>query len=157
MSSLNKVMLIGRLGKDPEAQHFDSGALKVSFSLATDESYTNRDGQRVELTEWHNIVVWRKMAEIAEKYLSKGKLVYIEGKLKTRSWEDADGKKNYRTEVEASTFRMLGSKAENSGGSGSGSYQQSSSAAPANSVQEAAAKPTAKVDQVNEELDDLPF
>ncbi|HNI45741.1 MAG TPA: single-stranded DNA-binding protein [Chitinophagales bacterium] len=98
MSSINKVMLMGRLGKDPEAYHFESGRAKVTFSLATSETFT-RDGNREEVTEWHNIVMWDKLAEIAEKYLKKGKLIYVEGKIKTRSWDDKDGNKRYTTEI----------------------------------------------------------
>ncbi|MBK8470955.1 MAG: single-stranded DNA-binding protein [Sphingobacteriales bacterium] len=109
MTSLNRVMLIGRLGKEPEIQHFDSGVVRASFSLATSEVYINKDGQKIEQTEWHNIVMWRKLAEIAEKYLVKGKLVYIEGKLKTRSWDDKEGNKRYVTEIDASNMIMLGS------------------------------------------------
>ena len=106
MSSLNKVMLIGRLGKDPEAYHFGSGRLKVSFPLATSDSYTNKEGVKVEETEWHNVVMWSKQAEIAEKYLRKGKLVFIEGRIKTRTWDDK-GIKRYATEIEAAIFTML--------------------------------------------------
>lgn len=112
--SLNKVLLVGNLGKDPEIQNFESGAKKAAFSLATSERYTNREGQRVELTEWHNIVCWGKLAEIAEKWLQKGKMVYVEGKIKTRSWEE-DGKKRYITEIEASNFQMLGAKPDTDG------------------------------------------
>ncbi len=118
MSSLNRVMLIGRLGKDPEIQHFDSGVVKASFSLATSEVYMNKDGQKVEQTEWHNVVMWRKLAEIAEKYLHKGKMVYIEGRLKTRSWDDKDNIKRYVTEIDASNMIMLGTGGEGGGGGG---------------------------------------
>lgn len=117
MSSLNRVMLIGRLGKDPEAYHFDSGRIKVSFPLATSDSYINKEGTKVEETEWHNVVMWGKQAEIAEKYLRKGKLLFVEGRIKTRTWDDKEGNKRYTTEVEATTFTML-STAENSGGHG---------------------------------------
>ncbi|MCC7222665.1 MAG: single-stranded DNA-binding protein [Chitinophagales bacterium] len=122
MTSLNRVMLIGRLGKEPEIQHFDSGVVRASFSLATSEVYINKDGQKIEQTEWHNIVMWRKLAEIAEKYLVKGKLVYIEGKLKTRSWDDKEGNKRYVTEIDASNMIMLGSQG-NEGGGGGTRYQ----------------------------------
>lgn len=128
MSSLNRVMLIGRLGKDPEIQHFDSGVVKASFSLATSEVYINKDGQRIEQTEWHNVVMWRKLAEIAEKYLHKGKMVYIEGRLKTRSWDDKDNVKRYVTEVDATNMIMLGSGGSEGGGNyqgGGGGYEKS--------------------------------
>lgn len=113
--TLNKVMLIGRLGADPEARSTTSGSTVVNFNLATDESYKDKNGQKVERTEWHRIVVWDKLAEVCRQYLHKGSLVYIEGKLQTRSWDDKEtGKKNYITEIIASDMRMLESKAERS-------------------------------------------
>lgn len=111
MSGVNKVILIGRLGKDPEIRTFENGAKKASFTLATSETYKDREGNRVEQTEWHNITCWRNLADIAERYLLKGKLIYLEGKLRTRNWED-NGIKKYVTEIEANTFTMLGSKNE---------------------------------------------
>jgi len=106
MSSLNKVQLIGRLGKDPEVRHLDSGVNVASFSIATSESYTNKAGEKVEQTEWHNIVAWGKLAEIIEKWVNKGMLVYVEGKLKTRKWEK-DGQTHYTTEIFADGLQML--------------------------------------------------
>ncbi len=159
MSSLNKVLLIGRLGKDPEMYHFDSGAMKASFSLATSEAYNNRDGQRVETTEWHNVVMWRKQAELAEKYLRKGKLIFVEGRIRTRSWEDQDGKKRYITEIEAYNFKMLGSRSESEGGGGS--YQATATTTTANdfaALQDSTPTPTSTVsNDVDMETDDLPF
>lgn len=111
MSGINKVILIGHLGKDPEVRTFENGTKKANFSLATTEYYKDKDGNRQEQTEWHNIVCWRNLAEIAEKYLTKGKLIYVEGKIKTRSWED-NGAKKYITEIEANTFTMLGQKSD---------------------------------------------
>lgn len=111
MSGINKVILIGRLGKDPEVRAFEGGTKKASFTLATSEIYKDKEGKKVEQTEWHNIVCWRNLAEIAEKYLTKGKQIYLEGRLRTRSWED-NGVKKYVTEIEATTFTMLGSKQE---------------------------------------------
>jgi single-strand DNA-binding protein len=112
MSGINKVILIGRLGKDPDIRTFETGVKKASFTMATSEIRKDKDGNRTELTEWHNIVCWRNLAENAEKYLTKGKQIYLEGKLRTRSWED-NGVKHYITEIEASTFTMLGTKADN--------------------------------------------
>lgn len=109
MSGINKVILIGRLGRDPEVRAFEGGLKKASFSLATSEVYKDKEGNKVEHTEWHYIVCWRFLAEIAEKYLTKGKQIYLEGRLRTRSWED-NGIKKYTTEIEATTFTMLGSK-----------------------------------------------
>ncbi len=107
--SVNKVILVGRLGKDPEIRALESGVKKASFSLATSEFYRDKEGKRVEQTEWHNIFCWRKLAEFAEQYLTKGKQIYLEGKLRTRSWED-NGAKRYATEIEATSITMLGSK-----------------------------------------------
>ena len=112
MIGLNKVILVGNLGKDPEVRHLEGGTAVASFSLATTESYKDKSGQRIDQTEWHNIVVWRGMAEVAEKYLKKGMTVYVEGKLRTRSWDDKDGHKRYITEIVGDTFNIL-SKKEN--------------------------------------------
>lgn len=108
--SINKVILIGNLGKDPEVRHLENGTAVASFPIATSESYTDKSGEKVSNTDWHNIVVWRKLAEIAEKYLHKGDKIYVEGKLKTRSWQDKEGNTRYTTEVVADTFTMLGGK-----------------------------------------------
>lgn len=106
---INKAILIGNLGKDPEIQNFDKGVKKASFSLATTETYRNREGQEMEQTEWHNIILWRGLAEIAEKYLRKGSQVYIEGRIRNRSYEK-DGQKRYITEIEGDTLNLLGSR-----------------------------------------------
>ena len=111
MSGINKVILVGHLGKDPDVRHLDGGVTVASFPLATSETY-NKDGKRVEQTEWHNIVLWRGLAEVASKYLQKGKLVYIEGKLRTRSFEDKEKVKKYVTEIVAENFTMLGRKSD---------------------------------------------
>ncbi|TDG37165.1 single-stranded DNA-binding protein [Pedobacter changchengzhani] len=111
MSGVNKVILVGHLGKDPEVRHLDGGVTVASFPLATSETYS-KDGKRVEQTEWHNIVMWRGLAEIASKYLQKGKLVYIEGKLRTRSFEDKEKVKKYVTEIVAENFTLLGRKTD---------------------------------------------
>ncbi|AYL97705.1 single-stranded DNA-binding protein [Mucilaginibacter celer] len=111
MSGINKVILVGHLGKDPEIRNLEGGVSVTSFPLATSETF-NKDGRKVEQTEWHNIVMWRGLAEIAAKFLSKGKLVYIEGKLRTRSFEDKEGVKKYTTEIVAENFTMLGRKSD---------------------------------------------
>ena len=112
MSGVNKVILVGRLGKDPEVRAFENNVKKAMFSLATSEIRKDKEGNKVEITEWHNIVCWRNLAEIAEQFLTKGKMIYLEGKIRTRSWED-NGVKKYITDIEASTFTMLSSKEEN--------------------------------------------
>lgn len=122
MSGINKVILVGHLGKDPEVRHLDGGVTVASFPLATSETY-NKDGRKIEQTEWHNIVMWRGLADIASKYLQKGKLVYIEGKLRTRSFEDKEGHKKYTTEVVAENFTMLGRKSDFDNGQGDNTHQ----------------------------------
>ncbi|MES2807418.1 MAG: single-stranded DNA-binding protein [Bacteroidota bacterium] len=111
MSGINKVILVGHLGKDPEVRQLEGGVSVASFPLATSETF-NKDGKKVEQTEWHNIVLWRSLADVAAKFLQKGKLVYIEGKLRTRSFEDKEGVKKYTTEVVAENFTMLGRKTD---------------------------------------------
>ena len=105
--SVNKVILIGNLGKDPEVRHLENGAVVANFPLATSESYTDKNGNRVENTDWHDIVLWRGLAEVVEKYVRKGHKVYIEGKLKKRSWQDKEGNTRYTTEVVADELTML--------------------------------------------------
>ncbi|SMO58187.1 single-stranded DNA-binding protein [Solitalea koreensis] len=146
MSGINKVILVGHLGKDPELRQLDGGVKVASFPLATSETYT-KDGKKVEQTEWHNIVMWRGLADIAEKFLVKGKLVYIEGKLRTRSWDDKDGNKRYQTEIVADNFTMLGRKSDNEPHENS---QYGSSSHSDNAV-------LAKVESTGGSDDDLPF
>lgn len=157
MKSLNRVTLIGRLGKDPEIQKFDSGVTKASFSLATSESYVGKDGSRVEQTEWHNIVLWRQLADIAEKYLRKGKLVYLEGRLRTRSWEDKDAHKRYITEIEAGSLIMLdGVKSDETGNNMANNSTNSRNESSGNQNQPVSSfddQPLTPAD----ENDDLPF
>ena len=108
---INKVILVGRLGRDPEMRYTPSGAAVANFSLATDERWSS-NGETQKRTEWHNIVVWSKLAEICNQYLTKGRLVFIEGRLQTRDWEDKDGNKRRTTEVVASDMKMLGGRQE---------------------------------------------
>lgn len=110
MAGVNKVILVGNLGKDPEVRHLENGAAVANFPIATTESYKDKNGNRQEQTEWHNIVLWRGLADIAEKYLRKGSQVYIEGKLRSRSWEDKEGNTRYITEVIGDNLTMLGGK-----------------------------------------------
>jgi single-strand DNA-binding protein len=105
--SLNKVIIIGNLGRDPEMRYMPSGRPVTSFSVATSRSWTNSDGERREETEWFNVVAWGNLAEICKQHLKKGQQVYVEGRLQTRSWEDNDGKKRFRTEVVANEMIML--------------------------------------------------
>ncbi len=110
MIGVNKVILVGRLGKDPETRHLDNGTAVASFTIATSESYKDNSGERKDITDWHNVVLWRGLAEVAEKYLKKGNLIYVEGKLKTRSYQDKDGNTRYVTEVVGDKMTMLGGK-----------------------------------------------
>ncbi|GET23906.1 single-stranded DNA-binding protein [Prolixibacter sp. NT017] len=107
--SINKVILVGNVGKDPEIRHLDNNVSVANFPLATSETYTNKNGERITNTEWHNVVAWRGLAEVCEKYVQKGKQLYIEGKIRTRSYEQ-DGTKKYMTEIFADTLQMLGRK-----------------------------------------------
>ncbi len=141
MAGVNKVILVGNLGKDPEVRHLDNGRAVANFSLATSETYKNKQGERVTNTEWHNVVLWSPLAEIAEKFLKKGGQVYIEGKLTTRSWDDQEGNKRYTTEVVGRELTLLGGKPE---GSSSSSSNNSMAESPVSSIPE-------------EDTDDLPF
>ena len=113
--SVNKVILVGNVGRDPEIRHLDNGVAVANFPLATSESYTAKNGERVTTTEWHNIVLWRGLAEVAEKYVTKGRQLYIEGRIRTRSYDDKDGVKKYVTEIYGDVMQMLGSKSDNQG------------------------------------------
>ena len=112
--SVNKVILIGRLGADPEVRYTNDGIAVATFRIATNETWVNKKGEKEERTEWHRIVAWRKLGEICGEYLSKGKQVYIEGRLQTRSWEDRDGNKRYTTEIIANNMQILGRRGEES-------------------------------------------
>lgn len=132
MASLNKVMLIGNLGKDPEVRYTAAGTAVASFSLATSEKYKNKSGEWEEKTEWHNVTLWARLAEIAGEYLAKGKTVYIEGRLQTRKWQDRDGKDRYTTEIVGEKMQMLSGKGEGGGRQNGGrSESQSQSQEPA--------------------------
>ena len=143
MAGVNKVILVGNLGKDPEVRHLENGRAVANFSLATSESYKNREGEKVTQTEWHNVVLWTPLAELAEKYLKKGNQVYIEGKVTTRSYEDKEGVQKYITEIVGREMTFLGGKPSTSegGSSDTGSSDAASS--------ESATSET--------EIDDLPF
>ena len=118
MASLNKVMIIGSLGKDPEVRYTNGGTAVASFSVATTEKFKGKDGEWEEKTEWHNITLWARLAEIAGEYLAKGKSVYIEGRLQTRKWQDKEGKDRYTTEIVGEKMQLLSSKGEGAGAGG---------------------------------------
>jgi single-strand DNA-binding protein len=120
--SVNKVILVGRLGRDPETRYTGGGQAVANFSVATDETYKDRNGERQKRTEWHKIVVWGKQAEIAQQYLKKGSLIFIEGRIQSREWQDKEGQKRTSFEIVANNFRMLGGRAEGAAaGAGGGS------------------------------------
>jgi single-strand DNA-binding protein len=143
--SVNRVILVGNVGKEPETRYLDSGVALCKFPLATNEKYKNRSGENVKNTEWHNVILWRKLAEIAEKYVKKGDLLYLEGKIRTRSYDDKEGNKKYITEVIVDNMQMLGKK-------------QTGEGTESESYQEEMEKSSPQFDQeANNETDDLPF
>ena len=139
MAGVNKVILVGNLGKDPEVRYLDSGVAVANFSLATTENYKNKQGEKVSQTEWHNIVLWRGLAEVAEKWLKKGSSVYIEGKIRTNKWEDKEGNTRYNTEILADNMTMLGNRINSDVSDKNDS------------------KTLSAIKSVNDENDDLPF
>ena len=161
--SLNKAMLIGNVGRDPEVRYLDgsSGQAKVAtFTLATTERYRDRNGETRENTEWHNIVAWRNTADVVEKFVKKGTQVYVEGRIRTRSWDDQNGNKRYTTEIVADTLQLLGRKPEGQQG-GYQPYgaqpQQQYQQQPSYGQQQYAQPVQPAAPQVSEPEDDLPF
>src|SRR5690349_620012 len=116
MRGVNRVMLIGNLGKDPDVQYLEGNIAVAKFSLATTETYKDRAGKLISQTEWHTVVLWRGLAELAQKYLHKGSLIYVEGRLRTRSWEDKEGNKKFATEIVGDNLIMLDKRGEGHGG-----------------------------------------
>jgi len=145
--SVNKAILVGNVGNDPQVRYLEGGTAVAKFSLATTEKYRNKAGELVSQTEWHNVVAWRHLAELAEKYITKGRQLYIEGKITNRSWDDKDGNKRYTTEIVANSIQMLGKKSddENSGEQGEESKSTKNKTVDTSFVEEAP------------EEDDLPF
>ncbi|RNI23420.1 single-stranded DNA-binding protein [Rufibacter latericius] len=158
MASINKVILIGNLGKDPEVRHLEGGVAVARFPLATSETFKDKNGERQERTEWHNIVVWRGLAEVAEKYLKKGQSVYIEGRIRTNSYQDKDGVQRYSTEIVADNMTMLGGRPEG-GSQGGGSFSNEPSSASVNTTASSGQSKGGSPKSVayDEEPDDLPF
>lgn len=147
MSGVNKVILVGRLGADPEVRTLEGGTKVASIRLATTERYKDKNGNQQESTEWHNVVLWRGLADITEKYLKKGDQLYVEGRIKTRKWTDQNGQDRYTTDIVANEMTMLGG----SGGTSSGGGQSQSSTAQPNQVNEPQGSSLDDID------DDLPF
>ncbi|WP_420467649.1 single-stranded DNA-binding protein [Panacagrimonas sp.] len=155
---INKVILIGNLGKDPEAKTFANGGSLTNVTLATSESWKDKDGQQQERTEWHNVVFHNKLGEIVAQYLRKGSKVYVEGSLRTRKWQDKEGKDRYTTEIHANEMQMLDSKGGGGGGDSSGSY---GGGAPARSSAPSRAPAAAQESDGggfrDDPIDDIPF
>ena len=152
MAGINKVILVGNLGRDPEMRYTQNGVAVCSFSLATSETYRDRtSGEKVTQTEWHNIILWRGLAETAEKYLRKGSSVYVDGKIRTRKWEDQQGQTRYTTEIIADTMQMLDRRDSSAAPEQAAAQPAAAPTQPAPSTEQPADAPTAP------EPDDLPF
>lgn len=150
---INKVILVGRLGKDPEIRATPQGTPVAKFTVATDEKFTDRAGEKQERTEWHNIVAWGKLGEICGQYLKKGKLVYIEGSIRTDSWDDKEsGQKKYRTEIVANTMKMLDRRGDEGGGGSSSGYSSGGGYS-----QSRGSKPGPGPDPGHDDDEDVPF
>ena len=134
--SINKVILVGNVGKDPEIRHLDTGVAVANFPLATSENYVAKNGDKVSTTEWHNIVVWRGLADVAEKYVTKGRQLYIEGRIRTRSYDDKDGNKCYITEIYGDVMQLLGSRDNQQNAAQVGSSGSSQSSTPMSVISE---------------------
>ncbi len=145
-SGVNKVFLIGRLGKDPEVKYTPSGGAVANFTMATSESWTDKSGQKQEKTEWHRIVVWNKLGELCGQYLSKGRQAFVEGRLQTREWLDKEGQKRYTTEIVATNVQFLGSPGERAG-AGAGASTGATDFAPAPNFDSAVDKKSVMGDQ----------
>ena len=150
--SVNKVILVGNVGKDPEVRHLDSGVSVANFPLATSESYVAKNGDKVTTTEWHNIVLWRGLADVAEKYVTKGRQLYIEGRIRTRPYDDKDGNKRYITEIYGDVMQMLGSRSD-----GQSSDNQSSQYSENQNSSSAKGNLNEPDFEASEGEDDLPF
>jgi len=129
--SVNKVILVGRLGRDPETRYTGGGQAVANFSLATDETYKDKNGERQKRTEWHKIVVWGKQAEIAQQYLKKGSLIFLEGRIQSRDWQDKEGQKRTSFEIVCQNFRMLGGRGDGGGAGARGGAEAESQVSPA--------------------------
>lgn len=153
---INKVILVGNLGSDPEVRSLESGAKVARLSVATNENYQDKSGEWQKITEWHNVVAWRGLAERAESYLKKGQMVYVEGKLTTRKWQDQEGKDRYSTDVVARTLRSL-ERRESSGGGETKNFPQATDEFPTSKIENKSTAPAATNKMAAAEDDDLPF
>ena len=162
MASVNKVILVGNLGRDPEVRYMPNGEAVCNFSIATTDSWKDKSGQKQEKTEWHNIVMYRRLAEIAGEYLKKGRPVYIEGRLQTRKWQTKEGQDRYTTEIIAESMQMLGGRDSGGGSSGSTSNAQNQSQSQGHdefnqAPQRTSGAPQAAATNFDDFEDDIPF
>jgi len=156
--SVNKVILIGNVGKDPEIRHLESGASVATITLATSERYKDRNGEQKELTEWHTVIAWRQLADLAQNFIRKGSQIFVEGRIRSRSWDDQNGQKRYVTEIQADTIQLLGRRPD-------GQAPAAGAPAPSYGAQPRPAQASAPVstpainpqDLTDEGADDLPF
>ena len=162
--ALNKVLLIGNVGKDPEVRHLESGAAVATITLATSERYRDRNGEMRELTEWHTVIAWRQLADLAENYIRKGSQIFVEGKIRSRSWDDQNGQKRYVTEIQADGIQLLGRRGENPGAQPQPDYGRSYGApaqpqphTPAPQQHQPTTPMVNPADLNDEGTDDLPF
>ena len=167
--ALNKVLLIGNVGKDPEIRHLQGGAAVATITLATSERYRDRNGETREMTEWHTVIAWRQLAELAENYIRKGSQIYVEGRIRSRSWDDQNGQKRYVTEIQADAIQLLGRRGDNPNGQPQQGqpapqgmtqpprYNQPAYGAPAPQQPQQTTPIVSPADLTDEGTDDLPF
>ncbi len=156
MAGVNKVILLGNLGADPEIRHLESGSKVANISIATSEAYV-KNGERIEQTEWHRVELWDKLADLCERYLTKGRTVYVEGKIRTNTYQDKDGVTRYDKRIRATNLTFIGGKGDddNSSGDTATDMQQPAQATP--SVREDIKQPQAAPERYEPDIDDLPF
>ena len=166
--ALNKVLLIGNVGKDPEIRHLQGGAAVATITLATSERYRDRNGETREMTEWHTVIAWRQLADLAENYIRKGSQIYVEGRIRSRSWDDQNGQKRYVTEIQADTIQLLGRRGDNPSGQPQQAapqqgmtqpprYSQPAYGAPAPQQPQQTTPIVSPADLTDDGTDDLPF
>jgi len=154
--SVNKVILVGNVGKDPEIRYLEGGTAVCSFPLATSATYRNRDGERITSTEWHNIVLWRGLAEIAERYVKKGSQLFIEGRIRTRSWDDREGNKRYTTEIIADNMQMLGRRPDDTSSDTQAPSGESQTGEKVEDTTDEAEETTEKAGEASDKVEEAP-
>jgi single-strand DNA-binding protein len=157
--ALNKVLLIGNVGKDPEIRHLQGGASVATITLATSERYKDRNGESREITEWHTVIAWRQLADLAENYIRKGSQIYVEGRIRSRSWDDQNGQKRYVTEIQADAIQLLGRRGDNAAAPAQPQQPQNYGgySAPAQPQPQQTTPIVNPADLTDDGTDDLPF